>query len=447
MNLPIIGGAYQSNSKAISAQEAVNCYVEAGRGVSNALVGVHGYVEYVDLGAPIRGLHNAWGVMYAVAGSNLYKIVAGTATLLGNVGSDGLKADISHNIFELLVLSGGNGYVAQKSDTFSAVTDTDFPDASVCDFLDGYGMLLEKKSGRFHFTTINDFETISGIDFATAEGAPDDTVSLLVDHRELWLFGERTIEIWYNVSASSNPFQRREGAFIERGCRGTYSPAKVDNTVFWLGNDNIIYRADGVTPKRVSNHGIENLINKTTVDPIGSAYNWEGHAFYQLTFPGELTVVYDASTDTLHTRKTQTRLDSGTEHHVQIGTTHYMGGPDGKIYRLDENNYQFGGDELPRFRAVGPLRTRGYSTMSEATFVFETGENTDPLNESEVFLEISDDGGRTFSNRIQGSIGKQGQYKTEVKFLALGGYYDNERVMRIGMTGNARFTLIDAWAA
>jgi len=49
----------------------------------------------------------------------------------------------------------------------------------------------------------------------------------------------------------------------------------------------------------------------------------------------------------------------------------------------------------------------------------------------------------TYGNRIEASIGKQGQYTTEVRFLALGGFYDGERVLKISMTDNARFALVD----
>ncbi|MGB0866691.1 MAG: hypothetical protein ACPGSC_09280, partial [Granulosicoccaceae bacterium] len=383
-----------------------------------------------------------WSGLYVVAGDRLYSVSQGhVVTNLGYVGDDGLSASMSHNIAELCCVSNGLGFVAQKTThAFSEITDTEFPNASIVDFLDGYGMLLEKDSGRFHFTSISDFESISGIDFATAEGAPDELVSLLVDHRELWLFGKYSIEIWFNSGDASNPFQRIR--FMERGCKGAYSPAKVDNTVFWLGDDNVVYRADEHNPIRVSNHGIENLIAKTSVDPIGFAYNADGHAFYQLNFPGELTVVYDASTQMWHRRKTRSREDCVYHHHAAAYGRDYVGGANGKLYYLDKNIYTHEG-ELERIRSFGPLRVTKYSAMSSLTALFETGENSDAVDPSKVWLEISDDGGRTYSSRIEASIGAQGQYTTEVKFLALGGFYDGERVLKLSMTDDARYTLVD----
>lgn len=444
MRLPSFNTAeYEAVSPIISAEQAINVYPEVGSNLS--FLGVPGTILAHDFGAPIRGLYQGFGVLYVVAGNRTYSVSrANVPTDLGVVDDDGLPACFAHNIFELLVLSGGNGYVSQRnSAAISRIADSDFPISSACAFLDGYGLLLEKDSGRFRFTDINDFETISGVDFATAESSPDDLVSLLVDHREIWLFGEYSIEVWFNSGDANNPFQRQ--AVIERGCKGVNSPAKVDNSVLWLGEDNIVYRADQITPVRVSNHGIETLISKTFGDPIAFAYSAGGHSFYELNFPGELTVVYDASTQLWHRRKTRGREDCVYHHHANAYGRDYVGGVNGKLYYLDNDTYTHEG-ELERIRTFGPLRVEKFTSLRELRCLFETGQNSDAVNPSEVFLEISDDSGRTYGPRIEASVGKQGQYSTEVIFHALGGFYDGERVLKLTMTDDARYTLRDVRA-
>jgi hypothetical protein len=445
----ILGGAWEGQSKALSAQQSINVYIELGDDGQASLKGVHGTDLENNLSYDVRGLKNAWGKLYAVAGSNVYYIdSAGAATELGSIVNDGLPVSMAHNIAELAIVSGGRMWVVQKSThVLSEVTDVDLPVVNKIDFLDGYGIVLERNSGRFHFTTIDDFETIDGADFATAEGAPDDLVSLIVDHRELWLFGEDTTEIWFNSGDATNPFQRQ--TILERGCKGLNSPAKLDNTVFWLGDNNVVYRADGYTPIRVSNHGIEYQIGQTTTDPVSFAYTWDGHDFYQLTFPGELTIVYDASipdpNKAWHTRETYGRADCVYQHHAFAYGKHFAGGD--KVYSLNSESYQHNGDELPRVRTIGPLRADRYSSMAELKFFMETGETSHLATEPKVFLEISDDGGRTFGNRIEAGIGKQGEYAGEVRFLGLGGFYDGQRVLRLSMTDNAMFSVVDARAA
>ncbi len=449
MTLPgFNSGEYNAASPIISAQQAINVIPEI-YGQTLVFSGAPGTELVTSFGGSrVRGMHVAWGVMYVVAGTRLYEVASdGTATVLGAVPDDGSPVCMEHNIFELLCVAGGNGYTVQKGTvTFAQITDTDFPTSDRCGFLDGYGILLEKDSGRFWYTSINDFETISGIDFATAEGAPDDLESLLIDHRELWLFGKTSTEVWYNSGAATNPIQRR--TFVERGCRGVFSPAKADNTVMWLGDDGIVYRADQYTPIRISNHGIEHQIQETTVDPIGFTYTDKGHVFYQLNFPGELSITYDVATGVWHRRKTRGREDSVSHHHAYAYGRHYMGGVDGNLYALNDELYQDNGDELERIRTIGPLRSqRHWTPMPSITCVFETGESPTYVDEAEIFLEISDDAGRTYGPRIEGSLGARGEYREEVKFSGLGGFRDGQRVLKLSMTDNARFTLVDAYVS
>ena len=99
--VPFIGGAYQSDSLAVSAQECVNCYPEVGEQAANAVVlkGIPGSVLHVDLGAPIRGLFMGFGTLYAAAGDSVYRVNSdGTTVDLGTITDDGLPVCFSQNI-------------------------------------------------------------------------------------------------------------------------------------------------------------------------------------------------------------------------------------------------------------------------------------------------------------------------------------------------------------
>lgn len=446
MRLPFVGGAYESSSLPISAQESINCYVEIGPQATNPLVlkGVPGTTLFSDLTGPVRGMATAFQKLYVVAGNTAYRVASnGVATSLGNVINDGKPVTIIHNIFEVLIISGGAGYVCQEGATsLTQITDAEWPDTKIGAFIDGYGLLVEKDSGRFWWTAISDFESITGTDFATAEGTPDDLVSILVDHREIWLFGEETTEIWYN--SGSVPFVRAPGGFVERGCGATWSPAKVDNTVYWLGEDGIVYKAEDRTPMRVSNHGIEKIIRDSTMsEAVGYSYTEEGHAFYALNFPGEATIVYDAATQTWHTRKTEGRNDCVYHCSARAYGKQYVGGVDGKLYQLDPDVYTHNGEPLVRTRAIGPIRTDGFASMSHLTLLMETGGGSYTAD-AELQLRISDDAGGTFSGPIYASMGRLGQRTFEVRYNALGGFYDNERVLKISLSEDAPFVVVAA---
>ena len=171
-------------------------------------------------------------------------------------------------------------------------------------------------SQKIWITSLLDGLSVDPLDFASAEGSPDGVVGIIADHRELWVFGTDSVEVWYDAGLSDFPLQRIQGAFNEIGCVAPYSVAKLDNGIFWLGGDargqGIVYRANGYTGVRVSTHAVEWQIQQygDISDAIAFTYQQDGHAFYVLVFPDQNTTwVYDASTQAWHERA---GLDNGT---------------------------------------------------------------------------------------------------------------------------------------
>jgi hypothetical protein len=217
---------------------------------------------------------------------------------------------MSDNGTQLFVACNPDAFIYNTSTgVFAQITDPDFPGAVTVGYLDGYFVFNEPNSQRFWVTSLNDGTAIDPLDFASAEGNPDDVVSLMVDHREVWLFGNNTVEVWYNAGLADFPLARIDGAFMETGCLAPYSVAKLDNSVFWLGSDargnGIVYRNQGYNAQRVSTHAIEWQIQQYNVlnDAIGYSYQQDGHSFYVLTFPtAQATWVFDVATGAWHER-------------------------------------------------------------------------------------------------------------------------------------------------
>ena len=152
-------------------------------------------------------------------------------------------------------------------------------------------------------------QSIEPLDFASAEGSPDGLVSLIVDHREIWLFGTNSVEVWYDAGTSPFPLVPVQGAFNEVGCIAAFSVAKLDNGLFWLGADargkGIVYRANGYTAERISTHAVEWQIQEygNLSDAIAYTYQQDGHSFYVLIFPSANTTwVFDVATALWHER-------------------------------------------------------------------------------------------------------------------------------------------------
>lgn len=102
--------------------------------------------------------------------------------------------------------------------------------------------------------------TISALDFATAESAPDEIVALKVMQDTAWFIGQTTTEIWYATGDPDLPFTPVSGRTYDRGAiEGTV--VNVKGTLYLVDQDYIVYAISG-GPQRVSNHGIEQTIRE-----------------------------------------------------------------------------------------------------------------------------------------------------------------------------------------
>lgn len=438
--------SYQARALPLSAQQIVNLYAEqAPKDAKDPIVlygtpGIKAFAATVGDG-PIRGMRNFAGTLFAVSGNTLYEVdSAGSETSRGAINTATGPVSMSHNqatTAELIIVDGTDGWIYTASGGLSKITDTDFFAAAVVTFQDQYFILVRKDTGQFFLSNLNAGSVYTATDIATAEGDPDNLVSLISNHRELWLFGAETTEVWYNSGALDFPFSRFEGAFLERGCAAAFSVAEDFNTVFWLAEDRIVYRAVGYTPERISQHGIEEAIRKYTVisDAEAFIYTMGGHKFYVLTFPAEkATWVYDITTGLWHERSSLGLGRWRVSSHVSIYGKHLVGDfQDGKIGELDLDTYQEYGATMQGLATGPPVYAdrrrvfhRRFELDIEAGVGLTSGQGSDP----QVWLDYSDDGGRTFSTRKPfRSMGKIGAYRQRLRWLRMGSA--RQRIYRV----------------
>jgi hypothetical protein len=316
LKTPILGGSYVARSINAADNRMVNLFPEAipeGSGGKEAgfLLRCPGLRLVATVGdGPIRGLWVTNGVAYVVSGSEFYSLDTNwTATLIGTVSGTG-PVSMADNGTQLFIACNPLSYIYNTSTAvFGQITDVDFPGAGSVGYLDGYFVFNEPDSQKFWVTSLLDGTSIDPLDFASAEGYPDNVIALIVDHREIFLFGNNSVEVWYDAGTPDFPLARIQGAFMEVGCAAAYSVAKLDNSVFWLGSDargrGIVYRANGYTPARISTNAVEYAIQSygNITDAIAYTYQQDGHPFYVLIFPSaQATWVYDVSTQLWHER-------------------------------------------------------------------------------------------------------------------------------------------------
>lgn len=370
MNIPFVGPAYRSRSLNMAAQTCINLYPEINE-VDNsisALYGTPGLRRLTTLPhtGGIRAMYApASGKAIVVQGNRVYRLDGRWrfAQCAGELLTDKGPISISDNGTTAVIVDGKYGYTLDlASSVIARITNSAFYGADRVGFIDGYFIFNKPDTQQFYISSLygTDFD---GLDFASAEGAPDLLVSLLVDHREVWMFGDTTTEVYYNSGDPDFPIERMNGAFIEHGCAAAHSVAKLDNTVFWLGKDGngngTVWRANGYTPQRISTHAIEYALQSYSQisDAIAYTYQKDGHAFYVLTFPqASKTWVYDAATGAWHERA---YWNAGNfERHrsnciMFFAGLHVVGDyEDGRIYHLDSDYYMDDNEPLVSQRAA-----------------------------------------------------------------------------------------------
>ncbi len=366
----------------------------------------------------ITGLFNANGALYASDGSQLYSVDQnGTATPVSSSGS-----------------FGGNR---------TAITwnGTDFytePDHGAC-FIDGYFIRINS-GGQFSWSNLYS-TTFDPRDFATAEGSPDSLVGIAAVHRELWLFGRHTTEIWYNAGDPDQTFQRLNSAFVEYGAQGGI--ATLDNTIFWLGDDDVVYTANGYLPVRISTHEIEQKIKSATGEALAWTYKDEGHGFYVLRYE-DCCLAFDTATGMWHERASFPGNTIPYTSHAYCYGKHLVGGPGG-VYEMSRSIYDEAGGVIEREFITPPVytdETRTWARCPSLELLMETGKGltSGQGSDPQVMLQISDDGGRTWGNERWRSAGKLGEYTTRLRWLRNGRF--RERSHKFRMTDPVSWSVI-----
>jgi len=502
MKTPILGSSYVARSVNAADNRMVNLFPEVipegGKepGFLNRAPGLQ-FQQTVGTG-PIRALwaHQTNGAdFYVVSGTEVYKMTSLTSTpvKLGDV-ADGGPVSIADNGTQIFFACNGPSYIYNEAtNEFKQITDPDFPGAETVGYLDGYFVFNEPNSQRVWVTQLLDGSSIDPLDFASAEGSPDGLVAVNVDHREAWLFGTDSVEVWYDVGGTDFPLQRIQGAFNEIGCVAAFSIAKLDNSLFWLGTDargqGIVYKANGYTGQRVSTHAIEYAIAQygNISDAIAYTYQQEGHGFYVLTFPSaDATWVYDAATQAWHERA---GLVNGqfTRHRSNCqcnfgGNTVVGDFENGNIYTLDldvyadndmpqkwlrswralptgQNNLNrsahhslqldaetgVGLNSLTTDQNVFLITESGLRLITESGEPIVAGVEQIPTPAPQVMLRWSDDGGHTWSNEHWTSMGRIGEYGHRTIWRRLGMTLKlRDRVYEVSGTDPVKVAIVGA---
>jgi len=462
MIVPFGISSYEHPSLPISAQRCVNLYAEKQPPDAKtpvALLGSPGLVQFASIGdGPIRGMDQMDGVLYAVSGTSLYSVTSsGTGTELGGVISGTGVVSMDNNGSQLIITNGTNGFTYSVAAGFALITDVDFFSANSVVFFDQRFVLDKADSNQFFASEQLDGTSYDPLAIASAETRPDNVKSVTLNQQVLLVFGERSIEPWQDVGAPNFPYERVPGALIERGILAPHAFCKADNTVFFVGDNRILYRLAGLTPQRVSNHAIEQVWQDyDQVDDCHMfAFHWNGHEFVHVTFPSEgATWVYDVATGIPHERESWDEFENNLSRwrgncHIRCYGKELIGDAyTGKIGYLSNTTYTEYGNVMQGISVSPPIhsdRKRVFMPRFELDVESGVGLTTGQGSSPQIMLDWSDDGGRSYSTRqLWQSIGAMGANRTRVRWRRLG--QARNRIMRLTISDPVRRTIMAAHA-
>lgn len=441
---PLALGTATGRSRPLNASRLLNLYAEPAPKVSISpwvLYGTPGQAPWSTVGSQdIRCGHEALGYTYILSGQTLYRVDSSknAVACTGDSPAATGEAFITDNGTQVGMLVNGVMFYITGT-TITQVTDGDFPTegASSFDYIDGYGIFSRATTGQWFISSLHDFSAYDALDFATAESSPDNLVRVLANHKEVWLFGTKTIEVWQETGASPFPFEQIPGSLMDRGISAKMSALLMDNSVFWLGNDRILYRADGYTPIRISTFEFEESIREGVVDDAyAMTYAQGGHHFYVLTFPTlDITWVFDAATQIMHNRQSGTELVLSKWDVNCLFVSFDMilvGVAQGGVNELDLDTYTDNGSAIRAAvtsSALYPDGKRGtldfVQLETELGVGLTAGQGVDP----KWMAQFSKDGGMTYGNEKWASGGAIGNYRTRVYWRNMGMFRDG--VLRI----------------
>jgi hypothetical protein len=372
--------------------------------------------------------------------------------------------------------SGGNGtYTVNNSQTVASETmyalnwtvlpssDGAFTGGETCDIVDNYFVYNRPASQQWGASGV--LSPISGnTSFSSKDGSPDNLVALIVDHREVYLMGEASSEVWTDVGGNPFPFQRIPGTSTQHGIAAKFSVSRFGDSFCYVSRNNRgqaqIMQMKGYVPTRLSNHAVENSItNQYVDDAIAWTYQLEGHEVYVVSFPTlQLTWAYDLASGMWHKWLYTENDGTYTRHRgnccaVFQGMVLVGDYQDGSIYEIDKNNYTDNGQNTRRLRRAPHLVSdlqRQY--FDELQIQFQPGVGltgiTTPLNnevvgaDPQAMLRWSNDGGSTWSSEHWTSIGLIGKYKNRAIWRRLGQARD--RVFEVVVSDPINAVIISA---
>lgn len=334
------------------------------------------------------------------------------------------------------------------------------------DYSDSYFIVMFANSNKFQMSQVLDGTTWPGLLVNEVSVFADNIASIIVNHREPWIMGSLHSQP-YQDTGSLEVFDVIPGTLIEKGCAATFVTCRLDNSIFWVDQDErgalSAWRSNGYTPSRISTYAVETDLKtnpQANIQAMTSyAYVDAGHIFWVLYVPGsQWSWCYDV-VEALWHKRASWNVQSGTwgphfswNHSYAFGM-HLVGDwNSGNLYQMSMANLTDSGADIQRLRRSPTiLNEMARIYHAELTIDFDTGQGPQPPltngagepRPPQAVLRFSDNRGKTWSNQHVQGCGFDGQYNARVIFRRLG--QSRYRVYELRMSDPIPWIIVDAY--
>lgn len=301
MQIPILNGIYTDEAADFRTSYPRNLIpVPKTQGISRGyLRPADGVVEFGTAPGVDRGGINWNGDCFRVMGTKLVSIdFLGRATTIGDVGGSAqVTLDYS---FDYLAIASNEDLFLYDGTTLTQVTDTDLGHVDDMIWVDSYFMTTD---GEFLVVTdLADPFSVNPLKYGSSEIDPDPIKALLKIRNEPHAINRYTIEVFDNIGGRGFPFQRIEGAQIQKGSLGTHCCCNYLNAVAFLGSGRdeapSIWLGVNSNAQKLATREIDQLLKDYTEEVLADSLMEvrldNNHKFLHLHLPDK-TLVYDAT--------------------------------------------------------------------------------------------------------------------------------------------------------
>jgi hypothetical protein len=303
MQISILNGIYTDNGPDFRTSYPVNMVpVPKNSGISTGYLRPGDGLVANGSGPGIdRGGINWQDECYRVMGTKLVSVASnGAVTVLGDVGGPVNTLVTFDYSFDLLAIASGTRLYYWNGTTLTQVTDPDLGIVLDVVWVDGYFMTTD---GEFLIVTeLSDPTQVNPLKYGSSEVDPDPVVALLKLRNEVYALNRNTIEVFDNIGGDLFPFQRIDGAQIQKGVIGTFACCVYIERIAFLGGGRNespgIYVGAAATTQKISTQEIDELLLLYSEAQLAQvkleARNDKSHQHLYVHLP-DRTVVYDAA--------------------------------------------------------------------------------------------------------------------------------------------------------